>query len=162
MAVTDQIFATWRRPAQTYRRLLAAGPNEARALAILMGGCLLAFVAQTPALSRAAELAPDVEVQALMGIRFFVMMFLVPPLMYLVAGLSHLGLRLAGRPCAAWRTRIVLFWTLLALAPAVLLQGLVAGLVGPGAGLTVLNIAIFALFLLFWFKGLKEAAVGGV
>ena len=45
--------------------------------------------------------------------------------------------------------------TLAATAPVMLLGGLVAGLVGPGPGLTLVHAVAGAAFLLFWIAGLR-------
>ena len=52
MAATNDILRSWTRPRAVMRNLLALGPREDRALAYLMVGCLVIFVAQWPRLSR--------------------------------------------------------------------------------------------------------------
>ena len=54
MAVTRDIVATYRGPGRVVARLLAMGQREDRALAFVMGFCVIAFVAQLPALARRA------------------------------------------------------------------------------------------------------------
>jgi hypothetical protein len=56
--------------------------------------------------------------------------------------------------------RIVLFWALLAVAPLMLLRGLVAGLIGPGPQLVIVSGVTFAVFLWFWIVGLRVAEFG--
>lgn len=162
MAVVPDMLATWRGPGRVVGRILAAGENEARALAILLAACGLFFVAQWPEAARRAHLVADVPLRALLGIRLFAMLFLAPVLFYAVAGISLLVLRVGGRRVSGYGARVALFWALLAVAPAVLLHGLVAGMVGPGPGLRVLGIAVFAVFLWFWIGGLRAAAAAGV
>ncbi|MBZ0123482.1 MAG: YIP1 family protein, partial [Roseovarius sp.] len=56
MPVTTDIVASYRGPRAVMRRLLAMGPNEGRALAILMAGCAVTFIGQWPRLARDAHL----------------------------------------------------------------------------------------------------------
>ena len=54
MAITENILATYRDPSKVLIRLLSLGPREDRALAYLMGACILVFIAQWPKLARDA------------------------------------------------------------------------------------------------------------
>ncbi|MFE3837031.1 YIP1 family protein [Pseudogemmobacter sonorensis] len=163
MSITSEIFQTWRHPAQAMARRLAQGPREDRAIAVLMGACLLAFVAQWPRLAREAHFnglsgqpgLPDL--QALMGINLFALLFIAPLALYAVAGLSQLLLRLFGVRVSGYGARIALFWALLATAPLMLLQGLVAGFVGPGPGLHLLGVLVGLGFLWLWLRLLRAA-----
>ncbi|MFZ5784805.1 MAG: hypothetical protein ACOY3Y_00050, partial [Acidobacteriota bacterium] len=82
MAVVPDMLATWRGPGRVVGRLLAAGENEARALAILLAACGLFFVAQWPEAARRAHQVADVPLRALLGIRLFAVLFLAPVLFY--------------------------------------------------------------------------------
>jgi hypothetical protein len=158
MAVTTDILQSWRDPRGVLRAKLDEGVNEARALAVVMGACVLIFVAQWPRLAREAHFGrieaeragtpPDQvpDLQALIGANLFALIFVVPLLLYGVALILHGLLRLAGGRGAVSATRLALFWALLAVTPAMLFQGLVAGLVGPGPALTATGIAVFGLF----------------
>lgn len=66
MAVTRDIVATYRGPGRVVARLLAMGQREDRALAFVMGFCVIAFVAQMPALARQAHLTGE-DLDMLMG-----------------------------------------------------------------------------------------------
>lgn len=168
MAVTTDILKTWRRPGAVFRPRLATA-TEGGALAILMGACFLFFVAQWPGLSRQAHLARIAaeeagtpmdqvpELQALMGINLFVLLFMVPLIFYAIAWLSVPVLRLFGRTVAPLSARMALFWALLATAPLMLFQGLVAGFVGPGTALTAVGVAVLLAFLWLWQRLLREA-----
>ena len=83
------------------------------------------------------------------------------PAFYLLAALGHLAARLFGGRGSFFGARIALFWALLAVTPLMLLQGLVAAFIGPGAGLTAIGLLVFAVFLWFWFSGLAAAEFGG-
>lgn len=166
MAITTDILESWRRPSAVIRRKLARGENEAGALVTLMGACALFFVARWPALSRQAwENAqtglPPTEaatLQTLLGINMFAMIFVAPFLFYTVALLSYGVLRLFRSPIRPYGARLALFWALLAISPAVLFQGLVAGFSGPGPALTLVAMLVMGAFLWLWLLMLREAA----
>ncbi len=65
MSVMADIAASYRGPVPVLRRRIA-GEQESRALAILMAGCVLLFIAQWPRLSRQA-FETGAEVQMLIG-----------------------------------------------------------------------------------------------
>ncbi|WP_309665139.1 YIP1 family protein [Tabrizicola sp.] len=157
MAVTTDILATWARPRLTLRRKLADGVRDDRALAVLMGACALIFVAQLPALSRAAHFNPEVPLDARMGGALMATIFLLPPILYGVAAISHLVARLFGGKGSFFTARLALFWALLCVTPLMLLHGLVAGLIGSGIALTVVGVVVLAAFLTLWVLLLTEA-----
>lgn len=154
MSVTADILATYRAPDGPVGRLIASGPREDRSLAMLMGAALLFFVARAPVLARTAALDPSVPLQAHLGISLFALLFMVPLLAYAVAGLLHLGARALGRQGEGWRARIALFWALLAIAPAMLAQGLFEAFTGAGAASQLTGLGVFALFVWFVARGL--------
>ncbi|MFN3641877.1 MAG: YIP1 family protein [Gemmobacter sp.] len=160
MSVTARILATWRDPRGVMRAHLAAGPREDRALAVLFGACLLIFVAQWPGLSRAAHLDPAVPLDARIGGALMGTVFLVPLLAYAVAAASHLAARAMGGRGSWFGARMALFWSLLAVSPLMLLQGLVAGFLGPGLAATLVGVAVLAGFLFLWLSALAEAERG--
>jgi hypothetical protein len=157
MAVTTDIVRAWRGPRRLMRAKLAEGPREDRALAVLMGACLLIFIAQWPRLARAAELDPSVPLDARLGGALVGILFFVPLIAYALAGLSHLVARLFGGKGSHAGARLALFWALLAITPAMLFHGLVQGVIGPGlqAGLT--GMVVLGCFLWLWFSMLLEA-----
>jgi hypothetical protein len=76
---------------------------------------------------------------------------------YLLAFISQLIARLIGGRVTGYGARIALFWAFLAAAPVLLLHGLVAGFIGPGAGMTIIGAIWCGVFLWFWLSGLREA-----
>jgi hypothetical protein len=161
MPVTTDIAATYRSPRAVMRRLLDAGRREDRALAILMGGCLLAFVGRWPALQRAATLNPDAPpLEAQIAGALFGWIFIAPLLLYALAALSHLVARLVGGQGSFFGARLALFWAFLAAAPLLLLHGLVAGFVGAGPGLQIVGVLWLLAFGWFWIMSLREAERG--
>ena len=162
MAVSDEILATYRGPGRVLRRMLGEGADETRALGYLLAGLVLAFVARWPALSRAAHLDPAIPLEARLAGMLLATVFLLPLLAYALAGASHAVLRLFGGRGSHYGARIALFWALLAVSPLMLLKGLVAGLIGPGAALTATGATIFAAFMWIWGAGLHAAEFGAV
>lgn len=156
MPVTTDIARSYVRPRAVMRRLLAAGQREDRAIAILMAGCLLVFVAQWPRLAREAQLDGAPLDQAL-AYSFFGWLMLAPLIFYGLAALSHVVARLFGGQGSWYGARLALFWALLAASPLMLLNGLVAGLIGPGPALSLVGGLWVAGFVLIWLLGLVES-----
>lgn len=153
MPVTTDIVATYRRPRSVVRRLLSRGPREDRALAWLMGACVLMFVARWPVLAREAHLQ-DKDLQMEMGGALLAIVFIAPLLFYALAGLSRIVARVLGGQGTGYGARVALFWALLAASPLMLLNGLVGGFIGPGPALSLVGFLWFVVFLWFWLSGL--------
>ena len=132
MSLTGDILRSYRSPGAVARERLAGPVREDRALAVLMGACLLAFVAQWPVHARAAHLAPDVPLDARLAGALFGSLFLWPIVAYAVAGISHMVARLLGGRGSFYGARVALFWAMLAVTPLMLLNGLVRGMIGTG------------------------------
>lgn len=158
MPVTTDIVRSYRRPGAVIRRLLAAGQREDRAIAILMAACALIFVAQWPRLQREATLNPDAPpLDAQLGGALLAWLFIAPLLAYGLAAAAHLVARVLGGNRGTWYTaRLGLFWTMLATAPLLLLQGLVAGFIGPGVELTIVGVLFLIAFFAIWAAALRE------
>ena len=156
MAVTRDIAETYRGPGRVLRRLLEMGQREDRALAFLMAGCVLVFIAQLPRLSREAHLTGQ-ELNMLLGASLLAWVIIAPLLFYCIAALSHLVARLVGGKGGWYGARLALFWALLASSPVLLFHGLVAGLIGPGAALDTVGGLALGVFLWFWLAGLRQA-----
>ena len=157
MAITSDIVESYRRPRAVVRRHLAGEGQEARALAVLMGACLLMFVAQWPALARAAHFEPAIPLQARMGASLMAMIFMAPLIAYGVAAASHLVARAFGGQGSFLGARVALFWSLLAISPLMLMQGLLNGFIGAGIGVSIAGALVFAAFLVIWINALVEA-----
>ncbi|MEX0307629.1 MAG: YIP1 family protein [Ruegeria sp.] len=155
MPVTTDIVATYRGPGRVVRRLLDMGPREDRALAFVMAFCVVGFIAQLPSLARRAHLE-GLELNMLMGGALLGSVFILPMLFYGLAWVSHLIARIFGGKGTSYGARLALFWALLASAPLVLLNGLVAGFIGPGPAQSLIGLLWVAIFIWFWFSGLKQ------
>jgi len=156
MPVTTDIIATYRGPRQVMARLLAMGAREDRALAILMGGCVLVFTSQMPKLAREAHITGQ-DLNMLLGGALFGWIFIAPLLLYTVSWLTHLIARLLRGKGDSYGARLALFWALLAASPLVLLNGLTAGFIGPSPALNLVGGLWLLVFLWFWISGLLQA-----
>lgn len=151
MALTRDIAAMWRRPARVWDRLIAAGRREDLALTHALVGGVLHFVAASPAAARQAHFDPTVPLEARLFWQGMLFVFLAPIILWALTMLLGGVARLFRRPVFGYRLRLVVFWSLLAAAPATLLMGLVAGLIGPGvelqlvAGLWILAFGAFTV-----------------
>ena len=138
------------------RRLLDMGPREDRALAFVMAACAVIFIAQWPVLARRAHLE-GLELDMLLGASLMGWLLFAPLLFYGLAAFSHLVAKLLGGQGSFYQARLALFWSLLASSPLVLLNGLVAGFIGPGPELSLVGFVWFAVFLWFWLRTLVVA-----
>ncbi len=160
MSITLSIVSSYRRPRDVFRGLLAQGRREDRALMYLMVSCLLLFAAQWPRLMREAESGGEVPFQALVAGALFGWLFLAPLFFFAVAAVLHLMLRGLRRSSTWHGARMVLFWSLLAISPAMLFHGLLLGYAGPGPGATVVGFVVLGAFLYILAQGLRELAAG--
>ena len=161
MTITADIFRAWRHPRAVIREKLGQGLREDRALAVIMGAGLLLFVAQWPILSRASYLDPTTPLQARLGGALMACLFVLPLLGYGVAQVSHLIARLFGGKGSGFGARMALFWALLAVTPAMLVQGLLAGFLGQSVVVIAVQLAVLAGFLWIWLSMLGEVARHG-
>lgn len=134
------------------RGLLAMGQREDRALAYLMGACVLTFVAQLPRLAREAHVTGQ-ELDMLMGGSLLAWLFIAPLVFYVLAAVARLIGRVLGGKGTGFGARLALFWAFLAASPLVLLHGLTAGLVGAGPALQLVGLVWCAVFFWFWTAG---------
>lgn len=163
MPVTTDIVQTWRQPRAVYQRMLAMGPREDRAIAILMAACFLVFIAQWPRLVRLSQgidllVGADVPgLDRLMAYEFMGWLMVWPLAIYAIAGLSVLVMRLCGATIVGYGGRIALFWALLATTPAMLFYGLLRGLNGDVLATKLAGALWIAALLVFWVTGLRVA-----
>lgn len=155
MAAVDDILRSYRAPRSVVRDLLARTRSEPRALSLLLAALIVIFVGQWPGLSRQAHETG----QPMAGLALGTALALgaTVPLFYGLAALGHLGAQLLGGQGGWYGARIALFWALLAVAPLMLLQGLVAGFIGSGVQLALVSALVFLAFVLIWGAGLRVA-----
>ena len=156
MSVVRNILVSYRMPGRVMAGILASGEREDRALAYLMVGCFLMFVARLPVLSRQAYLSGE-EFSSLAGGAFVGGVFMAPLLFYGIAALSHVISNVVGGKGTWLRARLALFWSVLVISPMMLFQGIVAGFIGTGGTLTMVGVLIGILFLMIWVGSLRVA-----
>ena len=161
MAVSGDILEAYVAPRRVMARKLSTGQREDRALATLMGACVLIFVAQWPDLSRQAHLDPSIPLDARVGGALLAWVMIAPLGLYVVAALLHLVTRVFRGYGTWYSSRLALFWSLLALSPLILLRGLVVGFIGPSAALQVMSFLVVMGFLWLWGNAMIVAERGG-
>lgn len=159
MTVTTDLLASWRSPRQGLRRHLSRGVSEPFAFSLLLVFLILMFVALWPVAARQAYLAGEPSaLPRILPLAYGVLATI--PLWYLLAALSRLVARALGGKGSWYAARIALFWALATVSPLTLLQGLVAGMIGPGPGLALVTTLAGAAFLWLWLTMLHEAERG--
>ena len=159
MTVTTDLVATWRRPRSILRQHLARGRSEPFALSFLLVFLALAFVGQWPVAAREAFLAGEPSASPRIMARALAVLATIP-VWYGLAALGHLAARAMGGQGTWYGARIALFWALASIGPLMLLQGLVAGMMGSGPALTLVTLLVGAAFLWLWATLLHEAELG--
>ena len=156
MSVSTELVSTWTAPRKALRRHLARGRSEPFAFSLLLVFLILAFVGQWPTAAREAHFAGDASAAPRILARAFAVLATIP-LWYGLAALSRVVSGALGGQGTWYGARIALFWALLAVAPLMLLQGLVAGFIGQGAQLALVSALVFLAFVLIWGAGLRVA-----
>ncbi len=151
-----RILQSWWAPRHVVQGL-SAMPERAK-LAVLMAAMLIFLIAQAPMHARNAFLDPAVPFEARMAGSLLAVMFVMPLLAYAVAGLTAALSRLLPRRLTPEDSRLALFWALLAVSPAMLLTGAVAGFIGPGPALNLVQLVTGAGFLWIWGVGIAALA----
>lgn len=158
MSTVSAILRSYRAPREVIRTHRASGADEALGLMWLFIACILFFVARLPEVSRASHFASlegvDTPVASLALPLFYGTVLLAPLMFLLIAAGSHLVARLFGGSGVWLDARLALFWALLCVTPVVLFQGLIAGFIGPGPGLTAASTLVFVVFLYLWINNL--------
>lgn len=155
MAVTSDILSSWRSPKASIRRQLARGVSEPFAFTLLLVFLGLAFVGQWPQAAREAYLAQEPSAAPRLLARALAVLATIP-LWYGVAALSRIAARAFGGRGSWYAARLALFWALASVGPLMLVQGLVAGMIGPGVALWSVNVAVGLGFLWVWLTMLIE------
>lgn len=127
-------------------------------LVVLMAAMLMLWIAQLPAHSRAAQFDPSIPLEARLTGAFVAVMFMMPLLCYLFAAAVSVLSKMTPWRVAPLDSRLALFWSLLAVSPAMLLLGLVGGLIGHGPALELCRILAGVGFFVIWGSGLRALA----
>ncbi len=159
MTVTTDMVATWRRPRAILRQHLARGRSEPFAFSLLLVFLALAFIGQWPVAAREAFLANEPSAAPRILPRALAVLATIP-FWYLLAALSRLVARAFGGQGTWYGARIALFWALATVGPLMLLQGMVAGMIGPSPALSAVTLGVGLAFLWLWATLLHEAERG--
>ncbi len=185
MSVTADIFKAWLRPGAVMRRRLTQEPDEKIAFVYLAAFSVLGFVSALPGLvrlsneadpARQAEIMEeaaarglsippdptDAAFEALFSGALMGWIFIVPLVLYAVAFASRQLARLARGRGDGLRARVALFWSALAITPAMLLLGLTTGFVGPGPAQSVVATITLSGFIWIWLNSLYVAETPNV
>ncbi len=158
MSTVSAILRSYRAPREVMRTHRASGADEATGLTWLFIACILFFMARLPELSRQSHFAglegEEIPVASLALPVFYGTVLLAPMMFLLVAAASHLLVKVLGGQGRWLDARLALFWALLCVTPVVLLQGLIAGFVGPGTELTMAAGLVFVIFVYLWINNL--------
>lgn len=154
MSVVLDILGTYRAPREVQARRMAGAPREDRALAVLLAGCAVIFVAQWPRLARESHLDPSIGLDARLAGALFAWVMIMPLALYAVAFLLSLVLKALRPGVTGYPVRMALFWAVLASTPVWLLAGLLGGF-APGAGFSIVSGLALVLVVVFTGAGLS-------
>lgn len=127
-------------------------------LAMLMGALTVNLLAQWPVQARAARLDPSIPLDARMAGALMGTLFVLPILVYALAGLVTLIGRWVGRPVEGADSRLAVIWALVLTAPLMLIAGAVQGAVGPGAASMLPSAVCGVAFVSYWALNLRALA----
>ncbi len=154
MSLVGDITRAYRAPRAVFRAQMARSGEE-RILMFIFLFSFLSFVARLPDLARITALSPEpIPLSARVAAMFVSSVFMAPLMMYLLAAVSHLVLRLFGGK-GSWRlARLALAWSALVAVPLVLISG---GLkvFAPGLPFSVATTLTGVVFLWQWVITLK-------
>lgn len=154
MALTADIFESWRRPRVVIRRL-AQRRSEPFVFTFLFVFLLLSLVALAPYLAREAALHPDVPLIQRLFAAALGMLGLIP-VFYALAALGHLAAKLMGGLGGYFDGRLALFWSLTCTTPAVLIYGLLRAFAAGSVIVAVAGFLTFLAFLILYTVMLRE------
>lgn len=153
MSIVADILRTYRAPGEVIRTRVGAVAREDRALAVLIGACCVAFVAQWPRLAREASIQPEVGLNALLAGALFGFIMVLPLAFYLFSLVLIAFEKLTKSGVSGYAIRMALFWSFLASTPLLLFAGLVAGFIGPGPALGIFGTLPWVAFITFYVAG---------
>lgn len=154
--VLPLMLRSWWAPRRVYRDL--RGMPDRALIVVLMIAMLINLLAQAPLNARLAHFDPEIPFVARMGGSILAVMFMFPLLAYGMAVMSIWANRGWRRRLRGPESRLALFWALLAVAPGMLLAGLVAGMIGSGPALGLVRLVTGVGFMFIWISGMIELA----
>lgn len=158
--IAPRIVQSWIAPARVVRGL--RGMPDAALVVVLLVAMLIFWLAQAPQHAREAALDPATPLVPRLAGSALAVLFLLPLLAYGLAEVVALLIRLTPWRITGAESRLALFWALLAVAPAMLLSGLVGGFIGPGPALTVTRVLAGLGFAVIWIAGIVTLSTRSV
>lgn len=158
MSLTKNILRSYRAPRVVLRGLIEQGLREPQVLFFGTLACALIYVAQWPGLSRAAVLDPSVTFEQRMGGALFGTIFLLPLILYGVAGVLQIVLRVVRHAVPGLWVRAALFWSLLCVTPLMLVQAALSVMFSSIGVALVFGVGVAAIFAYILIQGLREVA----
>ena len=155
MSLMRNIARSYRAPGKVVSGLADDDLREPQVLFFGLLACGLIYVAQWPGLSRAATLDPSITFEQRMGGALFGVMFLLPLVLYAIAAMLQLALRLTGRAVPGLHVRLAFFWALLAVTPLMLAQGGMIAFLGAHPAVTAFGFVVAGAFLYMLIAGLR-------
>lgn len=159
MTVSADMITTWRAPRASLRRHLARGQSEPFAFTLLLVFLILTFIGQWPVAAREAFFANEPSSAPRILARALAVLATIP-FWYALAAFGRIAARAMGGQGTWYGARIALFWALATVSPLMLLQGMVAGMIGPGPALWLVSTVTGIAFLWLWLTMLHEAERG--
>ena len=149
MSLIGEIAGAYRQPVRAIRKQIDQ-PGEERILLFALLFCFLNFIARLPELVL-LDLTSQQEnlLFARVAAMFVSTVLMAPLMMYLLAALSHVVLRLFGGKASWQQARMALMWAALVSLPFVLLSG-VLKVLAPGTAFSVATVATAVVFLWQW------------
>ena len=155
MSLVSNIVQSYRQPGTIVVRLARGDLREPQVLFFGLLACGLIFVAQWPVLSREATLDSSVTFEQRMGGALFAVMFILPLVLYGIAGLLQLIMRLISRQIIGLHVRLAFFWALLTVTPLMLIERGMAAFLGAHPAVTVFGFVVAGTFLYILITGLR-------
>lgn len=153
-----RLVAGWRAPGRTVRGL--RGMGDPGLMALLTGTLAIYFLAQWPAHVTAARIDPSIPLGARLGGALLATMFMMPLLVYGVAGLIALVARAAGWRGTGRDARLALIWAMAMVTPLMLLGGMTQAVSGGGPALTLVQAVTGVAFLGLWLVNMRALGQG--
>jgi hypothetical protein len=152
------ILGTYRNPGRLIRKKLSQGMSERILLSYVMLASLISFVARTPRFIREYQPTDDAPLEAAFAASLVAALIFAPLFLYLVAGASHLVMRLLGGQGTGQGARLALFWTILVLQPLVIASEIVSFLSPDNLISGVMSLVLSVIFLTFWILSMRAVS----
>lgn len=155
MSLVRDIIGSYRSPRKTVRAQLNAGVREEVNLFYVMMFGLMNFVSQLPNIAKTAATTSQ-SLAGLTAQQFVASVFMMPLMLYVIAAVVHMIMRVFNSKATYGEARRVLFWAALVTVPFVLILGIVSAFFSLNVTLAV-SILTLLVFCWQWTYGLTES-----